>query len=71
VHLRLSRAGRAFAFHYSTDKTFWHFTRYFNLGVEGAAVGFSSQSPTGEGCNATFEDIHFEARVPADLRSGE
>ena len=71
VHLRLSRVGRAFAFHYSTDKQFWHFTRYFNLGVQGEAVGFSSQSPTGEGCTATFEDILFEARVPADLRSGE
>ncbi len=71
VHLRLSRVGRAFAFHYSTDKKFWHFTRYFNLGVQGEAVGFSSQSPTGEGCTAMFEDILFEARVPADLRSGE
>lgn len=71
VHLRLTRAGGAFAFHYSTDKRFWHFVRYFNLGIEGAAVGFSSQSPTGEGCTATFEDIRFETRAPADLRNGE
>lgn len=71
VHLRLTRAGRAFAFHYSTDTRFWHFVRYFNLGVEGAAVGFSSQSPTGEGCTATFEDIRFEPRAPADIRNGE
>lgn len=71
VHLRLTRIGRAFAFHYSTDKRFWHFVRYFNLGVAGAGVGFSSQSPTGAGCTATFEDIRFEAHAPADLRSGE
>lgn len=71
VHLRLTRIGRAFAFHYSIDKCFWHFVRYFNLGVEGAAIGFSSQSPTGVGCTATFEDIRFEPRAPSDLRNGE
>ncbi len=71
VHLRLARIGRAFAFHYSIDGRFWHFTRYFNLGVEGAAIGFSSQSPTGSGCASVFEDIRFEARTPADIRSGE
>jgi hypothetical protein len=71
VHLRVSRVGRAFAFHHSTDGRFWHFTRYFNLGVDGAAVGFSSQSPTGEGCTATFENIQFATNAPADLRSGE
>lgn len=70
VHLRLSRVGRAFAFHHSLDGKFWHFTRYFNLGVEGASVGFSSQSPTGEGCTAVFENIQFTAHAPADLRSG-
>ncbi len=71
VHLRLARIGRAFAFHYSIDGRFWHFTRYFNLGVEDAAIGFSSQSPTGSGCASIFEDIRFEARAPADIRSGE
>jgi regulation of enolase protein 1 (concanavalin A-like superfamily) len=71
VHLRLTHVGRAFAFHYSTDQQFWHFVRYFNLGIEGASVGFSSQSPTGEGCTATFENIQFASGAPADLRSGE
>jgi regulation of enolase protein 1 (concanavalin A-like superfamily) len=71
VHLRLTRVGRAFAFHHSTDQKAWHFTRYFNLGVDGAAVGFSSQSPTGEGCTATFTNIRFAAGAPADLRNGE
>jgi regulation of enolase protein 1 (concanavalin A-like superfamily) len=70
VHLRLTHVSRAFAFHYSTDQRFWHFVRYFNLGVEGATAGFSSQSPTGEGCTATFENIQFTAQAPADLRSG-
>lgn len=71
VHLRLTRIGSAFVFHYSTDKRFWHFVRYFNLGIAGEAIGFSSQSPTGEGCTSTFEDIRFEVRVPTDLRNGE
>ena len=33
-------------------------------------VGFEAQSPTGEGCVVTFEDIRFEARRLADLRGG-
>ena len=33
-------------------------------------VGFLAQSPTGDGCTATFEDIRFLPERLGDLRSG-
>lgn len=71
VRLRIARIGRAFAFHYSTDGAWWHMVRYFNLGdAERISAGFSAQSPTGTGCAVTFEDIRFDARTLANVRSG-
>ena len=72
VYLRVAGIGRAFAFHYSTDGRWWHMVRYFNLGdASDAMVGFSSQSPTGASCEATFDDIRFEPRTLRELRNGE
>jgi regulation of enolase protein 1 (concanavalin A-like superfamily) len=71
VYLRVARIGATYAFHYSLDGVAWNMVRYFALGVDDAAVGFSVQSPTGAGCTATFDDIRFETRRLADLRSGE
>lgn len=34
-------------------------------------VGFEAQSPTGNGCSATFEHISFKRKRLTDLRSGE
>jgi regulation of enolase protein 1 (concanavalin A-like superfamily) len=70
VWLRVSRVGRAFAFHHSFDGRWWHFTRYFALAGDGDTfVGFEAQSPTGEGCTATFTDMSLGA-APTDLRDG-
>jgi hypothetical protein len=33
-------------------------------------VGFLAQSPTGEGCAATFDHITFGAGAPKNLRDG-
>lgn len=72
VYLRMHRQGRAWAFHFSPDGAFWHFVRYFNLGVqENVRVGFSAQAPTGQGCRVEFGEIEYQARTLADLRSGE
>lgn len=71
VYLRLSRIGQAYALHYSLDSAFWHLVRYFSLGAGGHALGFSVQSPTGQGCTATFSEIVFAAATLSDLRSGE
>ncbi len=69
--LRISRLGRAFAFHWSADGERWEMVRYFGLGTEDPVeVGFLAQSPAGDGCEARFEDIEFTAARLADVRSG-
>ncbi len=72
VWLRISRIGPMFALHASADGTKWIFVRQFALGqlTADVAVGFSAQSPTGEGCTATFDAIRFTPDPPADLRDG-
>jgi uncharacterized protein len=69
--LRITRSGRAWAFHASEDGGWWRLLRYFTLGESsGARVGFMSQSPTGEGCTAVFDNIVYKPGAPADLRDG-
>ncbi|NYI08034.1 DUF1349 domain-containing protein [Allostreptomyces psammosilenae] len=84
VWLRVSRTGAAFAFHASTDGERWEFVRYFRLDGDGDATrdgagtpetdqpraGFMAQSPTGEGCRATFDQVRFTRATLADLRDG-
>jgi uncharacterized protein len=72
AHLRVSRLGRAYAFHWSEDGRRWTMVRYFALDdADGAAVGFLAQSPTGDGCTALFDQIRFRAATLGDVRSGE
>ncbi len=72
VYLRVYRHGEVFAFHYSLDGRYWHFVRYFTLGkLEQLRLGFSTQSPTGAGCQADFSEIRYMPGILADLRSGE
>jgi regulation of enolase protein 1 (concanavalin A-like superfamily) len=69
--LRISRLERAFAFHHSPDGETWHLVRYFGLGdAESIELGFLAQSPTGEGCRASFQDISFTPEKLEDVRSG-
>jgi hypothetical protein len=73
VNLRISALERAFAFHWSPDGQAWHLVRSFWLGDDApatASVGFIVQSPTGDGCYATFRDVRFAPTLLADLRSG-
>ena len=69
--LRITRSGRAWAFHASENGSFWRLLRYFTLGeASGARVGFLAQSPTGQGCTAVFDNIAYKPGAPADLRDG-
>ncbi len=69
--LRITRSGRAWAFHASATGTYWQLLRYFTLGeASGARVGFLAQSPTGAGCTAVFDSITYRLGAPADLRDG-
>lgn len=71
VYLRVAGLNGAFAFHYSHDAQYWHLVRYFGLGKDvDARVGFSVQSPTGEACQAIFDQIVYSPTRLADLRSG-
>jgi uncharacterized protein len=73
VWLRVTRSGSAWAFHASTDGAWWRLLRYFALGGdrdELVRVGFLAQSPTGQGCAATFEEIAFRPGAPENLRDG-
>jgi regulation of enolase protein 1 (concanavalin A-like superfamily) len=69
--LRITRKGRAWAFHASQDSDLWHLLRYFTLGeASGARVGFMAQSPKGWGCTAVFDQIAYRTGSPSDLRDG-
>jgi regulation of enolase protein 1 (concanavalin A-like superfamily) len=71
LYLRVYRHGQTLAFHYALDGRYWQLVRYFRLGgPTPLQVGFSSQSPTGQGCTAVFSEIRYTAGVLADLRSG-
>ena len=71
VWLRIARRGGACALHASDDGRRWELVRHFALDApDGLAAGFLAQSPTGEGCAASFEDIRFAAVRLADLRDG-
>jgi regulation of enolase protein 1 (concanavalin A-like superfamily) len=69
--LRITRAGRAWAFHASEDGAWWRMVRYFTLGeASGARVGFLAQSPQGPGCTAVFDNITYTPGAATDLRDG-
>lgn len=73
--LRVSRVGRAWAFHASLDGAWWRLLRYFTLGESGqpardVQVGFLAQSPTGDGIEVVFDHISFASGAPEDLRDG-
>jgi uncharacterized protein len=71
VWLRAARLGRALAFHASIDGARWQLVRHFRLADELALeAGFLVQSPTGDGCTATFTSIRFEEATLGDLRDG-
>lgn len=72
VWLRVARVDGVYAFHASHDGDVWSLVRVFGLGTEFAdhQVGFEAQSPTGEGCAVTFDEIRFSRNRLADLRDG-
>ncbi len=71
VYLRIAGIDQTFAFHFSTDGRFWHMVRYFTLGeLHNLALGFSSQSPTGQKCTAVFSEITYKKGKLKDIRSG-
>jgi uncharacterized protein len=72
VWLRVSRMDHAYAYHASTDGKHWRMIRFFRVAESSAGdkIGFEAQSPTGDGCSVTFDDIRFVAERLGDLRDG-
>lgn len=72
VWLRISRIDHAFAYHASFDGKAWRMIRFFTLDDTStpASIGFEAQSPTGDGCMVTFDDIHFTRERLRELRDG-
>jgi hypothetical protein len=72
VWLRVSRIGRVYAYHASLDGKTWQMIRAFLIDEDtsGDKVGFEGQSPTGDGCGVTFDEIRFRPERLADLRDG-
>jgi regulation of enolase protein 1 (concanavalin A-like superfamily) len=69
--LRITRTGRVWAFHTSSNGAYWQLLRYFTLGeASGARVGFLAQSPRGTGCTAIFDSVTYQRGAPANLRDG-
>jgi len=72
VWLRISYNRATYAFHASTDASWWHLIRHFRLCPDGTEtrVGFEAQSPTGVGCSADFDQVRFIPEGLTELRDG-
>lgn len=71
VYLRIVRSGAGWAFHSSADGIEWTFVRVFRLDFTGpVSVGFLSQAPLGDRCDAEFTEISYSTVVPTDFRDG-
>jgi regulation of enolase protein 1 (concanavalin A-like superfamily) len=71
IWLRIARIGSTCALHASGDGRRWDLVRHFAFEAPDVlSAGFLAQSPTGEGCTATFDDVRFAARTLAELRDG-
>ena len=70
--LRVSRVDHALAYHASLDGKTWPMVRFFTMDgtSASAAIGFEAQSPTGEGCVVTFDDLRFTRERLGNLRDG-
>jgi uncharacterized protein len=72
VYLKIAKAGQAIFFYASEDGRHWTVIRAFSLGknTPDLRVGFSSQSPAGDGCTSRFSEIMYASRR-VDLWSGQ
>ncbi|HEY3923770.1 MAG TPA: DUF1349 domain-containing protein [Acidothermaceae bacterium] len=73
--LRISRStAGSFAFHAATDGVHWGLIRHFSLDLapdDLVRIGFLVQSPTGEGCRASFSQLRYLREALDDLRGGD
>jgi len=72
VWARVSAYRNVVAFHWSSTGHHWHMLRLFALRTpsDTTSIGFSTQSPNGLGCSATFSDIDYMPGAPTNIRDG-
>jgi uncharacterized protein len=72
VYLQIAKSGPAYVFYSSVDGKVWQILRVFSLG-DGlrARVRFESQSPTGDGTEVVFSEIHYSNSKIANIYSSE
>jgi regulation of enolase protein 1 (concanavalin A-like superfamily) len=71
VYLKVAKAGPAIFFYASQNGRNWSIIRAFSLGANpDLRIGFSSQSPVGDGCTTVFSQINYVPRR-VDLWSGK
>lgn len=71
VYLKIAKAGQAIFFYASQDGENWSIVRAFSLGKNpDLRIGFSSQSPVGDGCTTVFSQIRYLPKK-VDLFSGK
>jgi len=71
VWLKIARTGETVGLYYSLDGKGWRLVRVFNFGPAPALrIGFSAQSPAGEGSTTTFSDIAYRPGKIKDIFSG-
>jgi regulation of enolase protein 1 (concanavalin A-like superfamily) len=72
VYLQVAKVGSTLSFYYSTDAGSWRLVRTFTLGeTKTLRVGFSAQSPIGEGVTAVFSEIRYSPKGPKDIFKGQ
>jgi len=71
VYLKIAKAGQAVFFYASEDGQTWKIIRAFSFGPGvDVRAGFSSQSPVGDHCTTTFDQITYQAKR-VDLWTGK
>ncbi|MFT3782086.1 MAG: DUF1349 domain-containing protein [Nibricoccus sp.] len=68
VYLAIVRRGPVFAFHYSLDGKLWRMVRHFNLKTGGKLkAGLAVHASRGDGFAATFSEIAYSDKPPANM----
>ena len=71
AYLKIAKAGSGIFFYESEDGHHWSIIRAFTFGENlDLRVGFSAQSPIGDGCRVEFSDIQYRP-VRIDLWAGK
>jgi len=72
VYLKMAKIGQAIFFYVSSDAQAWKLIRAFRPDpASELRIGFSSQSPTGNGCKSVFSEIKYAPKRVENIWTGE